>query len=436
MGAGTDQTDEVQGGPWIPTASVAAATWALFLGLGLVMVGNGLNGSVLGVRSETEGFGLAVTGFIMASYFVGFLAGTSYTEFALKKVGHIRVFAALASGASSVVLVQALFVNAPTWAAMRFLFGACMAGIYVVVESWLNDLATNKTRGRILSVYMIVTMAGIGIGQLMLNIEDRSGFRLFIFVSVLVSLSLVPITLSATSSPPLAIPEPMGLRRLIGIVPTGVVISFLDGVATGALVGMGAVYASSVGMSAARISIFLTAPLVGAVIFQWPVGWLSDRFPRRGVMLGLAVGAGVAALVPLLVDDGSSIAIGSMVLLGGTMLPLYSVSLAYTNDWLTSTQILGASATLIRVNGTGAIVGPLVAAGLMALFGSRLFFWSMAGALVAIAVFLVYRILAKDPLPLDQQYEYVTFPVRASAVAANLIPRRRRARAHPTPDRD
>ncbi len=421
----TGASDPVQGGPWIPNASVAAATWALFLGLGLVMVGNGLNSSLLGVRSETEGFGLGVTGLIMASYFVGFLAGTSYTEYALKKVGHIRVFAALASGASSVVLVQALYVQPVTWAVLRFLFGACMAGIYVVVESWLNDLATNETRGRILSVYMIVTMTGIGLGQLMLNIDDISGFRLFILVSVLVSVSLVPVTLSATSSPPLAVPEPMGTRRLLGLVPTGVVVAFWDGAATGALVGMGAVYASSVGMSAGRISVFLTAPLLGAVIFQWPIGWLSDRYPRRGVMFGVATTGVLAALAPLLVDDGSAAALVAMTVLGAALLPLYSLTMAYTNDWLTAEQILGASATLVRTNGTGAIVGPLAAGGLMALFGPRFFFWAMAGALAIIATYLLYRIFAKDALPMHRQRAYVTFPARASAVAANLIPRRR-----------
>ena len=399
----TEAEDSTAGGPWIPATSVAAATWALFLGLALVMMGNGLNGSVLGVRSEAEGFGLAVTGVVMASYFAGFLAGTLYAEFALKTVGHIRVFAALASMASTAVLIHALSVNPVTWAVMRFIFGGCMAGLYVVVESWLNDLATNKTRGRLLSIYMIVTMGGLSLGQLMLNIDDESGFRLFVLASVLVSISLVPVTLSASSAPPFAVPEPMGLRKVFDVVPTGIVASFLTGMATGGLIGMGAVYASAAGLTQTRISIFLTAPLIGAIIAQWPIGWLSDRLPRRGVMFAVA-------------------------LLGATLFPLYSLSIAYTNDWIRVEQILGASATLIRVNGTGAIVGPLAAAGLMAAFGERLFFWWIAGSLGAVAVYLAFRIVAKDPLPFDQQRDYVPFPARASSVAANLIPRRRRTK--------
>ena len=250
-----DLTERGLSQPLIPRTSVAAATWALFLGLGLVMVGNGLNGALLGVRSATEGFGTTVTGVIMASYFAGFLAGTAYTETALRTVGHIRVFAALASLASSVVLVQAVSVEPLTWAITRFLFGACMAGLYVVVESWLNDLATNATRGRILSVYMIVSMGGVAAGQLLLNVEDTSGFTLFIIVSVLVSLSLVPVTLSASSAPPIAVPESTSLRDLIGRVPTGLTASFFSGASAGALLGMAAVYASQIGLDAGRISV-------------------------------------------------------------------------------------------------------------------------------------------------------------------------------------
>ena len=412
--------------PFIPKTSVAAATWALFVGLAFVMIGNGLNGSVLGVRSEAAGFSLAVTGIIMAAYFAGFLVGTVYAERALKRVGHIRVFAALASTASSVVLLQALSITAPTWIATRFLFGACMAGIYVVVESWLNDLATNKTRGRILSVYMLISMGGVGFGQLLLNVEDTSGFTLFIVVSVLVSLSLVPVTLSASSAPPITAPEAMGLLPLVKRVPTGVVSSFFGGAGAGALLGMGAVYASQVGMSSARLSLFLAAPMVGALVFQWPIGWLSDKLPRRGVLFGVAVLALAMPVLALAVPDGSRVAIVAMGVLGGAMFPFYSLTIAYTNDWLRAEEILGASGTLVRVNGSGAITGPLTAAFLMAQFGPRLYFWTITGIFGFAAAYILFRIVSKDALPQERQRRYVPFPARASSVAANLIPRRRR----------
>lgn len=410
----------------LPGTSVARATWALFVGLALVMVGNGLNGSLLGVRSEQAGFSLGVTGLIMAAYFAGFLAGTLYAESALNKVGHIRVFAALASGASSVVLVQALATNAISWGVTRFVFGACMAGLYVVVESWLNDLATNATRGRMLSVYMIVTMGGIASGQMLLNVEDESGFVLFIAVSVLVSLSLVPVTLSASSAPPLSIAEPMGLRALVPRVPTGLVSSFFCGAGTGALIGMAAVYASQAGMSSARISLFLAAPMIGAIVFQWPIGWLSDKLPRRGVLFGVAVACAMTPLIALAVPADSDLVIVASFLMGGAMFPFYSLTLAYTNDWLKAEEILGASGTLVRVNGSGAIIGPLLAALMMSVVGPRMFFWTITGIFAIVTVFILGRILAKDPLPQERQRRWVPYPARASAMAANLIPRRRR----------
>ncbi len=429
---GSTEIVDVEAGPWLSESgetkgtSVAAATWALFVGLGLVMIGNGLNGSVLGVRAEAEGFSVGVSGLIMASYFLGFLSGSKYAEYALRNVGHIRVFAALASGASSIVLIQAISVEPITWAITRFLFGACMAGIYVVVESWLNDMATNKTRGRILSVYMIVSMGGVGIGQLMLGIEDRSGFRLFIFVSVLVSMSLLPVTLSATSTPPLVIPEPMPLSRLLKIVPTGVVSTFWTGAAAGVLFGMGAFYGARVGLSTKQISIFLSAPVLGALVFQWPVGWLSDHFPRRGVIFFVALAGAVASLLVLVVDAGSVAAIIFMFGLGGAMFPLYSLTMAYSHDWIGPHERLGASATLIRVNGSGAVVGPLVVAALMSVSGSSSFFWTLAGIHSIIAAYILFRIVWKDALPMDKQQAYVPFPARALSGAAGLLPKRRK----------
>jgi MFS family permease len=417
------------------STSVAAATWALFVGLAFVMVGNGLNGSLIGVRSEAEGFSLAVTGVIMAAYFAGFLAGTAYAEATLRSVGHIRVFAALASLASSVVLVQAISVHPITWGITRFLFGACMAGLYVVVESWLNDLADNRTRGRILSVYMIISMGGVGLGQLLLNINDTSGFKLFIIASVLVSVSLVPVTLSASSSPPLTIPDRIGLRSLVHRIPTGLVSSFFSGAAAGALLGMGAYYASQVGMSAARISFFLSAPMLGALLFQWPIGWLSDKLPRRGVLFAVAVAGAITPLLALAVSERSGVAVVAMFLVGAAMFPFYSLTVAYSNDWLEPEEILGAAGTLVRVNGTGAIVGPLLAGGLMAAIGPRMFFWTITILFATVATFIAYRIVVADAPPRSRKTRWVPFPARALAGAANLmVPRIRADRAEAEAD--
>jgi MFS family permease len=420
-------------GPWNETAgplinsktNTAAATWALFAGIGLLMIGNGLQGSLIGIRSQSEGFSTGVTGVIMAAYFGGFLTGSRVVTRALPKVGHIRVFAALASLASTAALIYALAVVPVSWVAMRFVTGVCMAGLYVVAESWLNDLATNQTRGRLLAVYMVVSMGGLATGQLLLNVANPQGFRLFVLASVLVSLSLVPVTLSATSAPPTTVPVPMKLREMTRIVPTGVTVAFMVGMAHGALLGMGAYYAASAGLTPAQVALFMGAPLVGCVAFQLPIGSASDKFPRRAVMLVVAMAASSCAGALLLVDAGSPATYVLMFLIGGLSFPLYSLGIAYTNDWLEPEQVLGASASLIAVNGVGSLLGPLLAAGLMVSLGLGQFFVVVLATHAVIAGFLAFRILTRDGLPMSRQRRYIPFPARASAVAANLFTRRR-----------
>ena len=418
--------DAVVGGPAFAETSTAAKTWALFTGIALIMVGNGLQGVLLGVRSSNEGFGIGVTGLVMTCYFIGFLFGTSYAERALASVGHIRVFAALASTASSAALVHAVSVTPVTWAIMRFVFGLCMAGLYVVAESWLNDLATNSNRGRLLSIYMVVTMAGMASGQFLLNVADPNGFGLFVLASVLVSLALVPMMLSAASAPPLRVPERITLRELVAIVPTGAYVSFFGGASAGTLVGLGAVYASAVGMDSSRIPIFLAAPLLGGLVMQWPIGRISDKVPRRGVMVVVASVATVVSLALVPTAEGSWIAVGLMFLIGGTNFPLYSLGIAHTNDWLPYEKILGAAALLVRVNGMGAVVGPVAAALMMALVDPVMFFWVLVATHAAVAVFIGYRIVFAEAVPVDDQRRFQAWPARASQLAVHLIPRRRR----------
>lgn len=415
----------VNAGPLPAARSTVAATWALFSGLALVMVGNGLNGTLLGVRAGLEGFGLAVTGVVMASYYAGFLLGSMYAVRALTTVGHIRVFAALASTASSAVLIHSVLVTPAAWVAMRFIFGLCMAGLYVVVESWLNDLSTNATRGRTLGLYMVVSLGGLSVGQLLFNVADAGGYGLFILASVLVSMSLVPVTLSATSSPPLHVPAAMSLRELVAVVPTGVIGSFWVGASHGTLLGTGAVYAAAAGLDTGEIALFMTAPLIGALACQYPVGLLADRFPRRAVMLVVSAAAAAAAVALYAAEPGSVASLGLMFVLGGVSMPLYSVVLAYANDWVAPDRAVAVSSALIRTNGAGSVLGPVVAAALMAVFEPSVFFLAVGGTHATIGLYVLYRILVAEGLPLERQRQLVVIPARASSLAASMLPRRR-----------
>ncbi len=407
--------------------STAAATWALFVGIGLLMLGNGLQGSLVGIRSQTEGFSTITTGVVMAAYFAGFLLGGRTVMGFIASVGHIRVFAALASLTSTAVLVYSLVVIPGAWVAMRFVTGFCMAGLYVVAESWINDLATNRTRGRLLAIYMVASMGGIASGQFLLNLADPSSFELFVIASLLVSLALIPISLSATSSPPTRIPTPMPLRELFRIVPTGLVVSFLVGMAHGALIGMGAVYATRAGLRPSQVALFMGAPMVGGVVLQVPIGWLSDQVPRRGVMFGVAVVAAGCGAGLMFAEPGSITSYVLMFLLGGASFPLYSLAIAHTNDWIDAEQIMGAATVLVTTNGVGAILGPALAAGLLLALGTDAYALSLVATHGTIALYLAIRLLTRDGIPLSDQSPFRPFPARASAAAYGLLVRRRAA---------
>ena len=408
----------IEGGPFIEDNPTGAAR-ALFLGILLLMAGNGLQGSLIGVRSEAEGFSVTVAGFVMAAYFAGFLFGSRVAETLIAQVGHIRVFAGLASMASAAVLIHALFIDPVTWGLMRFVTGLCMAGLYVTEESWLNDLATNKTRGRLLSMYMTVTMGGMTIGQFLLDAADPGGVRLFLLASVLVSASLIPVVLSASSNQPLVVPERMKLRELADLVPTGIVCAFFNGATVGILIGLGAVYAVAVDVPESRLAVFLAAPLFGSMLLQWPIGYVSDRVSRRGVMLVVAAVAATIAVALVAVPEGSWSAVGLMGLLGALSFPIYSLTIAHTADWLPTTKLTAGSAVLVRVNGVGALVGPLVATVVIGGTSPVGYFWCMAAGNGAIIVYLAWRIVVGDAP--EHPRQFVAFPARASAGALALM---------------
>ncbi len=306
----------------MPMFAAIRSAWPLLLGLAILMLGNGLQGTLLGVRATLEGFSTQTTGYVMTGYYVGFLLGSFIGPKLVKNVGHIRVFAALASILSAAMLLHAVFVEPVTWFAIRVVNGFAIAGLYVVVESWLNDTATNRTRGQLLSVYMVIVLGGMAAGQFLLNLASPAGFELFILISVLVSVSLVPIALSVTRAPKFEAPVHVGWRTMYQTSPLGVVGCLIVGIAQGGLIGMGAVYAREIGMSVADVSLFMATALGGGVVLQWPVGRLSDIFDRRVIITVVTLLAALAALIGALVGEHSTpILLLSVFLFGGLSFP-------------------------------------------------------------------------------------------------------------------
>ncbi len=412
----------------VPTPSPTRAAGALLLAMLLLMIGNGLQGTLVGVRAELESFDTAWNGVTMAAYYAGFLIGARLTFNLLASVGHIRVFAALASTASTAALVHGVFVLPPVWIAARFLTGMCMAGLYVVAESWLNDVATTETRGRILAAYSLVSMGGVSAGQFMLGFGDPTTITLFVVTSVLVSISLVPVSLSTTSAPPVERPEPLPFRQLFRDVPSGVISMFVVGMGVGMLMGLGPLFATRSGLTNSQISLFLTAPVVGSLFFQFPLGIASDRIPRRGLMASMFIVASVAAFALGRTNPTSWTANALMLLLGGMAFPLYSLTIAFTNDWVTRNQMIATSTLLIRINGAGALCGPLVGTAAFVTIGIGSYFPLIGLSYAVGAIYLLWRILVKDAVPVERQRSWVPLPSRGTPVIAALSRHRRHRR--------
>ena len=397
-------------------AAISSA-WALLLGIALIMLGNGLQNTLLGVRATLEGFGTGVTGLVMTAYFAGFVAGSVIVPRLLANVGHVRVFAALASLASGATLMHTVFVTALSWGLIRVATGFCFAGLYVVAESWINEAATNRTRGQLLSVYMIMVLGGTGSGQLLMNLWDPRGFELFVLVSVLISFALIPITLSVGRAPAFEASESIGIRALFRASPLGVAGAFLIGIAHSALYAMGPVFATEIGLNVQRVSLFIAVALFGGLVLQWPIGWLSDRFDRRRVIVAVAWIAATASLVAGVGGiDSYTVLIAATALLGGMSMPLYSLCGAHTNDHLTPRQIIAASATLVLVGGLGLTMGPLLAAALMQVAGPQGIFWLLTLMHACIGAYGLYRMMRREPVPLDEQRSYDPVSLRTSPI--------------------
>ncbi len=400
---------------------VIASAWALLLGMGLMMLGNGLQGSLLGLRALGEGFGTTVTGLVMSSFYLGFLAGSTLAPRIVKNVGHVRVFSALASLASAAILVHLAAVEPLTWSAMRFVTGFAYAGLYVVAESWLNDRATNETRGQLLSVYTVVLFSGMALGQLLLNAADPLGPSLFLLTSVIISLALVPIALTAGPTPTFETTAKIGIRELYRLSPLGVLGATATGMAHGVLFGMGAVYGDRIGLSVTEISIFMAAAMGGGIIAQWPIGRLSDRFDRRRVITVVALLAAIFAILAALAAGHSRVGLLALTFLFGAMtLPIYSLCIAHTNDHLEPAQMVPASGTLVLVGGIGACFGPSLAAGIMGLVGPAGFFVFLGLIHAAIGAFTVYRMSQRAGMPVAEQGPTIPVGTGAGAGASRL----------------
>jgi MFS family permease len=399
---------------------VLSSAWALLLGMGLLMVGNGLQGTLLGVRGAIEGFSTFQMSFVMSAYFIGFLGGSRMAPDLIRRVGHVRVFAALASFISAVMILYPAFANPVAWFVGRVIIGFCFSGVYVTAESWLNNAADNRNRGKALSLYMIVQMVGIVSAQGLLLVGDPSGYETFVLASVVISVSFAPILLSISPTPAFDTAKPMSLRRIMEISPLGCVGMFLLGGVFSAQFGMSAVYGAEAGMSLGQISAFVASFYIGALVLQYPLGWLSDRTDRRILIMAVAALGAVAALAGMALGAQFPMLLIAAFVLGGMTNPLYSLLIAHTNDYLDHDDMAAAAGGLVFINGLGAISGPLLTGWLMGagVFGPSGFFLFMAMLLVILGTYAAYRATQRPAISSDDTGTMTPIYAAASPVVA------------------
>ena len=356
-------------------------SWALFMGMGAIMLAYGYQNALLGVRAVIEDFSLASTGFMMSGYFVGYFIGARTIPSVISGVGHIRVFAAFASVASLAILVHSIFINPLTWFLLRVITGYSMVSIYTIAESWLNDRSSNKNRGKVLSIYMIILYGSMGLGMFMLNFSSPEKFQPFILISVLMSAALLPILLTKRKPPQFKKIQSMSLKDLYNSSPLGMVSAVLYGIVQSALFTLLAVYAAAMNFSIFDISLVTFLLAISGAVSQYPVGYISDKFDRRKVIIYSTFGAAIFAFLAIFsvgtmyLPEG----LGSsklwfyifLVLFSVCSLPMFSLILAHTNDFITRDKFVAAGAGLQFAFGLGAISGPFLCSLLMGLVGNN-----------------------------------------------------------------
>ena len=389
--------------------------------MGILMLGAGLQSTLLGVRATIEAFPTAVTGIIMSCYYVGYLLGTRLAPRMLARVGPVRVFATLAALASVAVLAHGAWVYPAPWALMRFLTGICFAGIYVVAESWLNHRASSTNRGQLLAIYMLVLYVGLGSAQFLLVISGPQSTESFMLVSALISVAMVPIVASAQEASRPVVPQRVRFRDLYRNSPLGVVAVAFSGMISSIIFSMGPVYARLSGFGTRGVAAFMAVSIFAAVLTQYPVGRLSDRIDRRTVIASVCLLATlVAATIELLSPLPRVLFLLLAALFSGSALTLYSLSVSHVNDKLEPSQMVAASSALLLINGTAAAFGPLVTGTVMGAFGARAYFAILGTLTGALTLFDLWRKLRRSPVPKSQKGPFIN--TRELSTSAGLAP--------------
>jgi MFS family permease len=390
----------------------------------ILLLGSGLLGTLVALRAGLESFSEGVIGLIMSGFFFGYVAGSYLCPRVVRAFGHIRSFSAFAAIGCASVILHGLWVDPLMWLVLRVVTGVSMLGMYLVIESWLNSLATERTRGSLFAVYMTINLLALGASQYLLLVYEIQSLAPFALTALFYSLALVPIALTRMLQPAEVPVVRLGLRHLYATSPLAVTGALVSGLVGGAFWGMGPVYAVTAGFDEAGIALFMSGIIFGGALLQWPLGHLSDRHDRRLVILGVSLIAGMAALgLYVLIDHNRAwLAAPAAVLFGGCAFSIYSLSVAQANDHLHAEHVLETTRGLLLLSGVGAAIGPLVAGLLMEAFGASVLMIYFTALLIALSGFAGLRRRLGTPISSGEQAEFIIMS-RTSPAVLELDPR-------------
>jgi MFS family permease len=395
------------------------------LGAGILVVGNSLLGIVLPVRMGIEHVPEFQSGLVMSAYYLGFVIGSARIQVLIGRAGHIRAFAALAAILTAAAMVHALVFDIWVWAAMRVVAGFCLAGLYAIIESWLNVKSSNENRGQVLSIYVVTIYTASFGGQFLVNIGTVQGAELYCIVGLAVALSLVPVVLTRVAGPEIDKIKAMSLMALYRASPLGAIVTCGAGLLSGAFYALGAIYANELGLSVFEVSLFMGAPIGGGLALQYPIGRLSDRYDRRTVLLGVLAGTLISSIVVILIAMKQGPFTGTLAavfVFGGCLAAVYPIAVSQVYDYIDRAEMVAASGGLLLIWSIGAVAGPLIASALMGRFGPDAFFSYLTVISLALLVFTRYRMVRRVARPADEQTGFVAMQT-TSAIAGALDPR-------------
>lgn len=396
--------------------------FALLLGTAIFVAATGLTATTLSLRTAALGYSGTVIGLVMGAYFAGFVAGTKLGPRIIARTGHIRAFAVFAALACAAVLGHALLASALWWALLRFITGGCVVGLYMVVESWLNERTSNERRGLIFATYQGISLLSLGLGQYLLLVGADTAVTPFIIAGTLFALGLVPIALTRLPEPAPVRPARLHLGKLWATSPLGVLGTAIAAICGGVLFSLGPIYARYTGMDTGQVAVFMSTVIFGGALLQWPIGHLSDFMDRRSIILGVALAGSLLAVAALLLHDrwlpGFYLA---AFCYGGAVFSLYPLCVAHTNDHAPPDQLVTTSSGLLLTYGFGAVLGPVIGGPLLSRLGAGAFFALLAIALGGLAITALVRMFLRPPPPKDAQEPFVMLS-RTSHAALEMLP--------------